>query len=670
MVEYVQSDIITRALKLDGQNVVHVCADDTHGTPIEINARDAGEDPKDFIKRWHEAHKQTFEAFDVDFDNYGITDSDENKELVEHIYQKLVDADMIYEKEIEQAYDEQEERFLPDRYVKGECPNCGASDQYGDQCESCGTTYRPVDLVNPKSTLSGEPPITKQTTHYFFKLSEMEDDLRDFIQTANIQDSVRNQIMNWIDDGLDDWCISRDKPYFGFQIPDSDKYFYVWLDAPVGYLASLADYLGNTDKAIETWNNAEITHFIGKDIIYFHLLFWPAVLKTAGLNVPDTIFAHGFMNVNGKKMSKSRGTYFTADEWADLTEPEFLRFYLAHNLNDKVEDINLDMEHFQEVINNELVSNIANLVYRTLNFINEYLDGSIGENVDRDIKSILSRRQQDVIDHYKNHNLRKATQMLLHVSSEGNTYFQDKRPWITAKTDKDDCRETLTTCANLVKNIAILLKPIMPRYAKEIEKQLNLSGLDFSDINFDLHNHEIGESEIIYEKIDELQIQRDKHQDFGILNLKVGEVTNVEDHPNADKLLLLTVNLGDETRQIIAGLKEHYEEEELEEKKVIVVTNMEPAELRGETSEGMILAADGIDEEEEDAIGILFVQETPIGSQVTISGVEPSTETINFNQFKKLEITTEEGRVHFHDKMLRTHREYVKVERVHEGTVR
>ncbi len=669
MVEYVQSDVIARAMKLDGKDALHLCADDTHGTPIEINAAEAGKEPEEFIKEWYEKHKATFDAFNVQFDNYYHTNGPESEELVELIYERLQDKDMIYEETVKRAYDEEEERFLPDRYVQGTCPECGAEDQYGDQCEQCGTTYEPTDLVNPVSQLSGNAPVEKETTHLYFKLTEMEDELRAYLEQVKLQDSVRHQIENWIDDGLEDWCISRDPPYFGFKIPEKEKYFYVWLDAPIGYMASLANHLGNVDAALEAWNDTDITHFIGKDIIYFHLLFWPAVLLKTGLNTPDTVHCHGFLTVNGQKMSKSRGTYFTADEWVEASDPECLRFYLAHNLNDKVEDIDLDMEHYKDTINNELVSNVANLAYRTLDFINEYLDDEIGDEVDDDFTGIISRRQDDVIKHYRNRNLRKAVQMLLHVSQEGNKYFQDHKPWVTAKTDKEECLRTLTTMANLVKNITILLKPVMPNYAAKLERQLNLEGLDFSDIGFDLTDHEIGEAEIVHEKIEQVPL-KNKNAAFGMLDLRVGLVQSVEDHPDADKLYLVHVDLGDEERQVIAGLKDVYDKDELEDKKVIIVTNLEPAELRGETSEGMLLAAEGIDEEEEEAIGILFVQETPVGAQVKITGVEPGSETITFDDFQQLDITTEEGRIFYNDKKLRTHKEYVKVERVHEGVVK
>ncbi len=672
LVEYIQSDIITRFYKLQGKDAVHLCAADTHGTPIQVNAQEENMEPEEFVNKWYDKQLDSFKLFNIEFDSYHSTDSEENKYFVETFYKRLQEKDMIYQEEIEQAYCEEDERFLPDRYVKGTCPECGAENQYGDQCESCGSTYEPTDLENAECQLCGNEPVTKTSEHYFFKLSEMEDELEEWISNNdNLQDEIKNQILNWIDDGLDDWCISRDKPYHGFEIPDSDdKYFYVWLDAPMGYISSLANYLdGDVEKAEEYWNDSEIIHFIGKDIIYFHLLFWPAVLMKTDMNLPSNVFAHGFLNLKGEKMSKSRGTFLTAEEWAEIADPELLRFYYAASLTDKVVDINLDVDNFQERVNNELVSNIANLVYRTLSFVNKYFEKEIGDDIDEDFIGILKRRINDVIDHYEEYNLRKAMDMILHISQEGNKYFQDKRPWVTARTNKTECRRTLTTCVNLVKNLIILLKPVMPEYAEEIEKQLNLEGLTMDDLGFDLTNHEIGEADIVYEKIQEIEVEAEESI-FEKLNLRVAEVLDVRDHPNADNLYLLDIDLGDEERQIVAGLKDHYQTSELEGKKIVVVANMEEAEIRGEKSEAMMLAAEGVDEEGEDAVGILFVQSTPNGDPIKISGVGRSDEKISFDEFQEVDITTKEGRVYHDDEMLRTNSEYVKVERVEEGSVK
>ncbi|MFW6109473.1 MAG: methionine--tRNA ligase, partial [archaeon] len=371
MVEYIQTDIYVRFLKMSGRDAIYCGAEDTHGTPIEINAAKEGVSPEDFIERWWKEHKRDYDNYLVDFDSYYSTNSPENKHYTELIFNRLKEKGHIYTKEIELTYCENCERYLPDRFVKGTCPNCGAQDQYGDVCEKCNTAYSTIDLLNPYCSICGSTPIRRKSRHYFFKLSEFSDWLRDWLNNnKRLQPEIRNQVLTWVKDGLEDWCISRDGPYFGFKIPgEKDKYFYVWLDAPIGYIASTANYCKDREfSADDIWQTDEhkIIHFIGKDIIYFHLLFWPAVLHGAGFHVPDNIVVHGFLTVNGEKMSKSRGTFLTAEEFQKYLDPELLRFFYAANLSHTMTDIDLDLKNLENRINNELVSNLANLVYRVM----------------------------------------------------------------------------------------------------------------------------------------------------------------------------------------------------------------------------------------------------------------------------------------------------------------
>ncbi|MFC1648413.1 methionine--tRNA ligase [Nanoarchaeota archaeon] len=669
LVEYIQTDIFVRYLKLLGEDAIYCCADDTHGTAIEINAQKAGVKPEEFIKKWFKEHQESFSKFHIHFDSYHSTNSDENKYFSELLFNRLQVAGKIYEKEVEQAYDQKEKRFLPDRYVKGKCPHCKAEDQYGDQCEACGTTYKPTDLINPLSTLSKTRPVMKKSVHYFFKLRETSDDLEKWIKNnPNLQPEVKKQILQWIEKGLEDWCISRDGPYFGFQIPGTNKYFYVWLDAPVGYISSFAHYLGgDVKKAEEGWNKSRIIHFIGKDINYFHLLFWPAVLMHSKMQLPEHVHVHGFLTVNKEKMSKSRGTFLTAEEWAELSNPEFLRYYYAANLTNKVEDIDLDVKHYVDSINNELVSNIANFIYRTLSFQSKSLGSELGKEVDLDFVKKIEEKQKKVLEHYKELNLRKAMNTILEISSEGNKYFQDKEPWVLVKEDKDECAKVLTTCTNLAKNIIILLKPVLPVFAKEIEKQLNLKDLSADDLGFDLKAHKIGKASIVYEKIEEFNLGGSA---FDQLNLKVAEVLDVKQHPNADKLYVLKLGLGTEERQLVAGLKPYYEPSELKGKKLVMVTNLEPANLRGEKSQGMLLAAEGPTKENNATVGVLFVEKAKPGTQVFVQGAKAGENLISFDDFMKIKLEAKDSKAFFEGKELKAGDEIVKVDKVIKGKVR
>jgi len=512
MVEYIETDIWVRFMKLAGHDVVYCGADDTHGAPIEINAAKQGVTPEEFIERWWREHKRDYDDYHVGFDSYYTTNSPENQMYTELIFDRLRENGHIYTKEIELTYCEHCERYLPDRYVKGTCPKCGAQDQYGDVCEKCNAAYDTTDLVNPYCSICGSPPIRRNSLHYFFRLSSFSGWLEEWLQgNEKLQPEIRNQILSWVYEGLHDWCISRDGPYFGFRIPgEDDKYFYVWLDAPIGYIASTANYCRDKPcTADDYWQSPDSTiiHFIGKDIIYFHLLFWPAVLHGAGFHVPDNVVVHGFLTVNGEKMSKSRGTFLTAEEFKDYLDPELLRYYYAASLSHTMSDIDLNLENLRSKINNELVANLANLFYRVLSFLNRYYDGRCSRVSDAELLKEVRERCVEAKAHYMGFDFRDAVNEMLNIGSMGNKYFQDNRPWELVKTDPEKGRRVLTDCVNIVKNLTILMKPIMPVFAEKIEAQLNLPGLNWGNIDEVVEDHEIGKARIVLKRIEPIELR-------------------------------------------------------------------------------------------------------------------------------------------------------------------
>jgi len=892
MLENIQTDIYVRSQRLRGRDIIYCGAEDTHGAPIEINAAKQGVTPEEFIERWRLEHKRDYDDYLIHFDSYYSTNSPENKMYTELIFRRLQDNGHVYTKEIELTYCENCKRFLPDRYVKGTCPKCGAQDQYGDVCEKCNSTYSTIDLVNPYCSICGNPPVRRNSLHYFFKLGEFSGWLENWLTTnQRLQPEIRNQILTWVREGLQDWCISRDGPYFGFRIPgEADKYFYVWLDAPIGYMASTANYC--TEKgcsADEYWQSEDsvIIHFIGKDIIYFHLLFWPAVLHGAGFHVPDNVVVHGFLTVNGEKMSKSRGTFLTAHEFLDYIDPELLRYYYAANLTHTMTDIDLDLVNLENRVNNELVSNLANLFYRVLSFLNKYHDSRITTVLDTRLLGEVQAKCESVGRHYDSIDFRDALREILEISSMGNKYFQDNQPWELAKTDPARGQRVLTDCVNVVKNLVILIKPIMPLFAEKIEKQLGMGPLDWSHVGEAVENHLIGRAGIVLKKIEPIvlkakgEAQKEREVGFSIdaklarmgvdvklavvqgvsisksdgeleklkrgaeeeiralsaeedpviegyrevyrrfkadveppmahliglvkekgmlpnintvvdaynvvsarrrvsvgvhdldkvvgdvrlavtrgdevyvplgdtepvkvrpgqfamvdqehvlcyldakqgqhtkigydtrdllvyvqgnqetsgtyldaalreicdlivrfnggsyrllnptdlsaLNLKVGRVTEVLDHLGADKLYILKVDLGSETRQLCAGLKPYYPDRgDLLGKHLVVLTNLQPAMLRGEPSEGMLLAGDdGRD------VGILNPQRSKPGDQVYVGDIrEYKTDVITFEQFMRYRLEAVQGKAYMEGLPLHTDSEEVGLEKVRSGRVR
>ncbi len=653
LIEYIEADIVTRFLRLSGEDVVYVCASDTHGTPIEVNAAKLGVTPEEMVNKFNQEHKKDFSEFFISFDDYYLTHSPENKKLSEYFFTVLKKKGYITKKFVDVMFCPRCARALPDRYVRGTCPNCGTADQYGDVCESCGMTHKGIDLLDPKCSLCGTTPKRQQSEHYFFTLSAFSVKLRAWLKgNEHLQPEIKKHIFEWLDKGLEDWCISRDAPYFGFLIPgEKSKYFYVWLDAPIGYIST-------TQHLTSMWGDywkkedSNIIHFIGKDIIYFHFLFWPAILMAVGFHVPNDIVVHGFLTVNGKKMSKSRGTFFTARDFLKLYPPEYLRFYYAHHLDKNVVDINLDFNDFQAVVNNQLVANIANFCYRVLPFIEKNYNGKVDEIADDPLIHGLQEGVSRVLAHYTSYALKDAVAEILSLSDKGNLYFQTTAPW----KDKEHSRAAVGLAANLVRVLSILLAPILPMFSSKIQQQLCEKDLTFSDIAFD-RKIKVKNAAIVFTKIEKIP----SSSTFP-LDLRVGKVIAVEDHPNADSLYLLTVDVGSEKRKLVAGLKRYIARDVLLGKNVLVCMNIIPATIRGVESKGMVLAAD-------DGAHVCIVEapKSLPGMVVSMEGHTNSSEPLSFEQFKKLNLQISGGKVVWEGTHLRTDKEDIVVKDVKDG---
>jgi len=654
LVEYIQVDIYVRFLKLIGQEALYICASDMHGTPIEVNASKQGKKPKEFALENHKANLATFKKYLIEFDNYHHTDSKENKELAEYFFNKLKEKGFIYKKEMEIVFCEDCDRSLPDRFVKGTCPNCGTFDQYGDVCESCNLTLKGVDLINPKCSICQATPIKKDSEHYFFKLSKFGDKIKKWMVKAELQPEIKNSVKEWLDKGLEDWCISRDGPYYGFKIPgEKDKYFYVWLDAPIGYISSTKNYCDREKlKWEEVWRKSEVTHVIGKDIIYFHYLFWPAMLMAAGFDAPDNMLVHGFLTINGQKMSKSRGTYFSGEDFLKLYNPEALRFYYANHLSKKLADIDLDFENFKDSVNNRLVANLGNFGYRTLSFAQKNYGGDIVRSSEKKLEKEILELVEEIGKNYADFNFKEAMAGILRISDLGNVYFQKAEPWV----NPSEKQKQVSWCVNLIKNLAILIKPVLPEFSLEVEKTLGLKELSWKDINFDFVG-KISKPKILIQKIEKVP-----ESAVFPLDLKVGKIIDVNDHPNADSLYLMKVDFGNEKRQVVAGLKKYFETAELIGKKAVFVVNLKPAKLRGEKSEAMILAAgDGKN------VSVLEVEKSSVGSSVSFEGYDNNTKQITFDDFVKIKMKVKNKQVIYETKHLKTDVEDVVVKGIKDG---
>jgi len=637
LVEYIQTDIWSRFQKMRGHECYYVCADDAHGTPIMLRARAEGITPEALIERVWQEHTEDFAGFEIGFDNYHSTHSDENRVCATTIYERNRDAGHIVRRTISQAYDPEAEMFLPDRFIKGTCPKCGAEDQYGDSCEVCSSTYAPTDLKNPVSAVSGATPVERESEHLFFKLGDFEQVLKDWHEAGHVQAEVANKLNEWFESGLNDWDISRDAPYFGFEIPDAEnKYFYVWLDAPIGYMASfrhLCDREGIDFDAF--WNadsTAELYHFIGKDIIYFHALFWPAMLHGAGFRKPTGVFAHGFLTVDGAKMSKSRGTFIKARTYLRHLNPEYLRYYFAAKLSSRVDDIDLNLEDFAQRVNADLVGKVVNIASRCAGFIKKRFDNRLNATLDQpELYATFVNAGDEIAGLYEQREFGRAVREIMALADLANQYIDDKAPWVIAKEDGRDA-ELHAICSmgiNLFRVLMGYLKPVLPVMAEQAEGFLNVRPMTWDSQREPLLGHAINPFKPLMTRVEKERISamvedsredlvsEDKatsagakpskdadsplardpiaetiaFSDFAKLDLRVVRIAKAEHVDGADKLLRLTLDLGGETRNVFAGIKSAYAPAELEGRLTVMVANLAPRKMKFGVSEGMVLAA-------------------------------------------------------------------------------
>jgi len=503
---YIQADIWVRFQKLLGNTCYYVCGDDAHGTPIMINAKKQGKSPEEFIKEFQKEHFKDFTDFNINFDNYYTTHSEENKQFVHDIYNRLNNQNYFITKEIEQSYDPKENIFLPDRFVKGICPKCKAEDQYSDGCEVCGATYDPDELIEPKSVLSGTTPIKKKSEHYFFDLPKLEKELKNWIDNNNLQPEIKNKLQEWFESGLIPWDVTRDAPYFGFEIPNKpNKFFYVWLDAPIGYMASFKNFCDkNNIEFNKFWENTpdnktELVQFIGKDISYFHTLFWPAVLHAADYRKPSAIYVNGFLTVNGKKMSKSRGTFILAKKYLEHIKPEYLRYYFASKLSNKVEDIDLNLEDFVLKVNSDLIGKYINIASRTASFIKKYYDNKLAASLNIESLELLKQftdKKDKITELFNSREYSHAIRIIMELADLANHYIAEKAPWALAKNidEADNRQQVLETCTlslNIFRILTIYLSPILPTIADKVAEFLNVEKLNWQDIDSVLLDHNI-----------------------------------------------------------------------------------------------------------------------------------------------------------------------------------
>jgi methionyl-tRNA synthetase len=702
LIEYIQTDIFVRYLKLKEKDVVYFCADDAHGTPIEINARKQNITPKELVDKSYKEHIDDFNKYLIEFDEYYITDSKENKQYADELFKIAKDKDFIYKKEITQLFCDSCNRFLPDRYVKGICPKCKAIDQYGDNCEKCGNVHKPIELENPKCALCNNVPKEKNTMHYFFKLSAFSKQLEEWLDNnKNLQPEIINSVKKWIKEGLEDWDITRDEPYFGFKILNEDNlYYYVWWDAPIGYIATTEKYCNRNDLGdakLNYWQNntTDIIHFIGKDIIYFHFLFWPAVLMCSEYNLPKDIVVHGFVTINGQKMSKSRNTFITAKEFAKENNPEHLRFYFARMLSKKVSDVDYNKENFISKINNELIANISNFCYRTLSFSYSNFDGKINNNetnennnteLNKQIKNLtiqINELINEIDKSYQELNYKEVTSKILAISDIGNKFFQSNKPWELIKTNKNKTEKIMFFCLQIVKNLSIILKPIIPLFSEKIEKTLNFEKLFFKDINFNTTQFIVNKPEILMNKIEEKKKQNNdqnsnktkqkintnnnaNQKNTMPFNLVVGKIINAKEHLDAEKLLILEIDIGTQKRQVVAGLKDYYNPKELLNKQIILVENLEYAVIRGIESQGMVLAADN-----KTNVKVLEANNSKIGDCVfTDSLNKKNDKKISFKEFSKQKIKVNNKKIIYKEEPLKTNNEIIIIDMENDSKIR
>jgi methionyl-tRNA synthetase len=646
IVEAVQTDIYVRYHRMLGDRVIYVCADDTHGTAIQLNALKTGVSPEELVRKVWQQHVKDYAGFSIGFDLFYSTNSPENKRYAELIYAKLRENGLVEDKQIMQYFCERDGRFLPDRFITGACPKCGAQDQYGDVCESCGSTYDPTELKAPVCIICKKTPVLRPSTHVFVELAKCEKFLRDYVLGTDVLgEEMRNFVKTWIDQGLREWCISRDGPYFGFPIPGlQNKYFYVWLDAPIGYISATDKWCKDHNENVETfWGRespAQLVHFIGKDIVYFHALFWPVMLNAAGFKLPSKIFVHGFLNMGGEKMSKSRGTFILARDFlsgmAHPQAPHYLRFFFGAKLSSRVSDLDLNAEEFCNRINTTLVNNIGNLHHRTFVFCDRNFNASVPDEAwDEAIEQAVKQAAVEIADDFDHVEFKSAIERIHALGNLGNKYYQDAKPWELIKDKPKEAAKVMVTCVNLIKALAVFLKPIVPEIVKNIEEQLCMT-LSWNDHVFSMRNCKLGETQKIVTPLELADIQKllgtgsgaqapqetvagkagpgkIPYADFEKVDLRIATILEASKVEKSQKLLKLKVQIGVETRQIVAGIAQHYAPEAIVGKQIVMVANLEPAKLMGQTSEGMLLAA-----KEGEAL-VLLSPEKPIGSGAKIS---------------------------------------------------
>lgn len=627
LLEHIQTDIWTRFQRMRGHQCYSVCADDAHGTPVMLKAQELGITPEQMVAQTRAEHHQDLLDFHIEYDNYYVTHSDENKQLCEDIYNRLNNAGYISKRTISQLYDPEKNMFLPDRFIKGTCPSCKAENQNGDSCDVCGAAYSPTEVINPRSVVSGATPVLKDSEHYFFDLPKFESMLKDWLVSGALQEEISNKLKEWFEDGLQQWDISRDAPYFGFEIPGApNKFFYVWVDAPVGYMASFLNYCNQHDIDFDSfWNadsDAELYHFIGKDITYFHCLFWPAMLEGAGLRKPTGVNVHGFVTVNGAKMSKSTGTFIKGRTYLDHLNPEYLRYYYASKLSDGVTDIDLNLEDFAQKVNSDLVGKVVNIASRCAGFITKRFDGTLSDTViEPELFGEFQQAADGIAEAFEKRQYNRAIRDIMALADKANQFIDAQAPWVTIK-EEGKAQFTHDVCSlgiNMFRMLMVYLKPVLPKLAEQAEAFLNDS-LTWESTQTVLTGHGINKFKALMQRVDmdkvDAIIEDSKEnlapkvtidptsplakdpigetisfEDFAKVDLRIAKIAKAEHVKGADKLLQLQLDLGGETKQVFAGIKSAYQPEDLEGKLTVMVANLAPRKMRFGLSEGMVLAA-------------------------------------------------------------------------------
>lgn len=628
MLEHIQADIWVRYQRMRGHQVHFICADDAHGTPIMLKAQQLGITPEEMIAAVSKEHQTDFAGFNISFDNYHSTHSDENRELAELIYGRLKAGGFIKNRTITQLFDPEKSMFLPDRFVKGTCPKCKSPEQYGDNCDSCGATYSPTELIDPKSAVSGATPVMKDSEHFFFDLPQFADMLKAWTNSGALQEEMANKLGEWFETGLQQWDITRDAPYFGFEIPDAPgKYFYVWLDAPIGYMGSFKNLCNKRDDLDfdSYWkadSSAELYHFIGKDIVYFHSLFWPAMLEGAGFRKPTKVCVHGYVTVNGAKMSKSKGTFIKASTYLNHLDPECLRYYYAAKLNSRIDDLDLNLDDFVARVNADVVNKLVNLASRNAGFIAKRFDGKLAATcAEPELYAEFANARTTIAEAYESREFSRAIREIMALADKANRYVDDKAPWVLAKQEGADAQlqEVCSVGINLFRVLMAYLKPVMPLLAERAEAFLGET-LSWDGVAQPLLNHQLTPFKALFSRIEpakvEAMVEASKedlakeqapkvtgpladdpisetiaYDDFAKIDLRVALIVKAEAVPEAEKLLKLQLDIGGETRQVFAGIKSAYNPEDLEGKLTVMVANLAPRKMRFGMSEGMVLAA-------------------------------------------------------------------------------